>query len=66
MKDFTLSPDAVQDIEETFDVIAQDDPDAAVRFLESLYETLLRLTEMPGMGRSREDFFSIAAQLCEE
>ena len=57
MKDFTLSPDAAQDIEETFEFIARDNPAAAARFIDSLYETLLRLSEMPGMGRSREEFF---------
>ncbi|MBD2775737.1 type II toxin-antitoxin system RelE/ParE family toxin [Iningainema tapete] len=57
MTDFILSPDATQDIEETFEFIAKDNPAAAAQFLERLYDTLQLLAENPGLGRLREEFF---------
>jgi toxin ParE1/3/4 len=48
-----LSPQALADLEDIWDFIAQDDPEAADRFVESLYETCSVIFSMPRVGRTR-------------
>jgi plasmid stabilization system protein ParE len=55
VKPFLLAPEAVQDLDDIWEYIAQDDLEAADRFIEKLYETMLKLTETPGAGHRRED-----------
>ena len=55
MKRFLLAPDAVQDLNDIWDYIADDNLEAADRFLRKLYDQILALAERPGMGHQRED-----------
>jgi toxin ParE1/3/4 len=53
MAKFILSPDVEEELTAIVEYIAEDDPDAADRFIEAAYETFSRLAELPGMGRAR-------------
>lgn len=44
------------DLEEIEEYISSDNPAAAIRFLELLYERFNLLAEMPGIGRLREKY----------
>lgn len=48
-------PQAVRDLHEIWDYIAQDNPDAADRLLRLFDEKLRFLSDAPGIGKSRED-----------
>jgi toxin ParE1/3/4 len=50
-----LSPQALTDLDEIWDFIAQDDPDAADRFVETLHEACGLIFSMPRVGRSRPE-----------
>ena len=52
MAKFILSPEVEEELTAIAEVIAEDDPDAADRFIEAAYETFLRLATLPGMGRA--------------
>jgi toxin ParE1/3/4 len=49
-----IHPDAVQDIDDIFDYIAIDNPDAARRVYKSMHESFDRLLETPMIGRIRQ------------
>ena len=53
MAKFILSSEVEEELTAIAEVIAEDDPDAADRFIEAAYETFLRLATLPGMGRAR-------------
>jgi plasmid stabilization system protein ParE len=55
VKPFLLASEAVQDLDEIWEYIAQDNLDAGDRLIESLYENMLKLVETPGLGHTRED-----------
>ena len=55
MKRFILAPEAVQDVDAIWEYIPEDSLDAADRFLEKLYENIVKLAGTPGMGHTRED-----------
>jgi toxin ParE1/3/4 len=55
MNEYELSDLADDDLIAIWDYIAEDSPDAATRLLEKLFATFVSLSEMPGMGRSRQD-----------
>lgn len=59
MSRFVLTPAAREDLEEIFDVIAEDSPDAALRVVQNLRESMRKLARMPKMGHYRKD-------LCDE
>lgn len=46
---------ARRDVREIWDYIARDNPDAADRLVRSFNETLGRISDQPGIGRTRED-----------
>lgn len=46
---------ASRDLQEIHDFIAEDNPAAAERFIESLEARCLALIDMPNMGRRREE-----------
>jgi len=52
---FVLSRDAVEDINEVWDYIAEDSLDAADRVMEDFYQAIRKLAATPGMGHKRED-----------
>jgi toxin ParE1/3/4 len=49
---YRLSPAAQSDLEDVWVYIAQDDPQAADRFLDTIEEKLLMLATHPNMGRN--------------
>jgi plasmid stabilization system protein ParE len=50
-----LSPRALEDLDEIWWFIAQDNVDAAERFEQRIRQTLCRLAENPGIGHGRTD-----------
>jgi len=55
MNQFYLSPIAEQDIDEIVTYLAQENVDAAMKLLDSLYKSLDLLASNPMMGHKRED-----------
>jgi toxin ParE1/3/4 len=55
MSQYRVSDAASADLEEIWLFIAQDDPDAADRFLQNLVSRFPTLASMPLMGRLREE-----------
>ena len=53
MARFILSEFVEPELEEIWDYIADDNPDAADRFLAAAYRTFGELARLPGMGRPR-------------
>ena len=52
---YRLSDQAKIDIKALWEHIAQDNTHAANRVMDQLYQAMLKLGEMPGMGHLRED-----------
>lgn len=52
---YVLSHTAEQDIDEIITYIAQENPPSAIKFLDSLFESMDRLADFPEMGHLRED-----------
>ncbi|MBW4563358.1 MAG: type II toxin-antitoxin system RelE/ParE family toxin [Mojavia pulchra JT2-VF2] len=50
-KRIIITPKASLDIDEHFAYIAQENPDAALKFFDAIRETFAQLAKMPGMGR---------------
>jgi antitoxin ParD1/3/4/toxin ParE1/3/4 len=55
MSGFRLSPLAASDIEEIWEYIAAENPDAATRVRLALLEAFRLLSRTPGIGHRRED-----------
>ena len=55
MSQFVLHPDAVQDLNEIWEYVASDSPDAADQFVEEIYQTIQSLVPFPFVGHSRPD-----------
>lgn len=55
---FVLTPAARADLNEIFDYISRDNPDAAHRVLEELRAAMQKLARMPDMGHFRRDLVS--------
>ena len=55
MKQYRVSDAARADLDEIWLYIAQDDPDAADGFIQTLVSRFPRLASMPSLGRSREE-----------
>lgn len=47
-----IRPLASQDLDDLFDYIAQNNPDAALRFFDATRQTIARLAQTPGLGSS--------------
>lgn len=45
-----LTPKASQDLDDLFDYIAQNNPNAALRFFDATRQTIARLAQNPGLG----------------
>ena len=54
MAEFTISPEARDDLDHIHAYISGDNPDAADDVLESAFSTFENLSRMPSMGRERE------------
>lgn len=52
---FVVSPQALEDLDEIWRFIAQDNVEAADRFEQRIRKTFYSLAENPGTGHSRED-----------
>jgi plasmid stabilization system protein ParE len=52
---FVLHPGAVQDLNEIWEYVASDSPDAADQFVEEIYQTIQSLVPFPFVGHSRPD-----------
>jgi plasmid stabilization system protein ParE len=55
MMDYVLSAGAESDLNEIWDYIAEDNIDAADRWIGKLFEAFERLAGNPGMGHKRDD-----------
>ncbi len=70
MSGYTLSVDADFDLDDIWEYIAEDNIDAADRWIEKLFDAFEVLGRTPGMGHRREDltsypvlFWSVGAYL---
>jgi plasmid stabilization system protein ParE len=52
---YVLNVDAEQDLNEIWEYIAEDNIDAADRWIEKLFEAFQTLAQTPGLGHARED-----------
>jgi toxin ParE1/3/4 len=55
MSQFVLHPGAIQDLNEIWEYVASDSPDAADQFVEEIYQTIQSLVPFPFVGHSRPD-----------
>ena len=55
MKSYFLSSIAEQDLDEIISFISNENPPAALKFLDELYQAMNLLSENPMMGHKRED-----------
>lgn len=58
MSGFVLHPDALIDLNEIWEFIAADNPDAADRVLDEIFEAIRALVPYPQLGHSRSDLTS--------
>jgi toxin ParE1/3/4 len=58
MSGFVLHPEALADLDEIWEFIAADNPPAADRVLEEIYEAIRALVPFPQLGHSRSDLTS--------
>ena len=55
VKELTISNEAIADLEEIWDYVAEDSPINADRFIDKIYGKCLDLTELEGVGRQRNE-----------
>ena len=55
MKQFRISQKAKQDLQEIWDYIGKESPEAADAVINTIVEKLTTLAKFPQMGRSREE-----------
>jgi len=58
MSGFRLHPEAYVDLDEIWEFIAQDNPDAADRVREDIYRAIQALVPFPHQGHTRTDLTS--------
>jgi plasmid stabilization system protein ParE len=58
MSGFALHPEALKDLEEIWEFIAADNPSAADRVLEEIFEAIRALIPFPKAGHGRSDLTS--------
>lgn len=70
MNAYVLSEDAALDLDDIWDYIAQDNIDAADRWIDKLFDAFEAVGRSPGIGHKREDltgypvlFFPVGAYL---
>ena len=59
MKQYVLSVAAELDLDQIWEYIAQDNLDAADRWIEKLFEAFESLAQSPAIGHKREDLTSL-------
>lgn len=59
MSGFTLHPEAYDDIDQIRAYIAEDNPDAADRIVNELFDRIRLLTQLPNQGVHRPNFTSL-------
>lgn len=57
MARLTVRPQALSDLDDIFDYIAEDSVTRATSFITRLYRQMEKLSTNPSMGRHREDLF---------
>lgn len=62
MKDYQLSPDALQDLKDVWDFIYSDSPDAADKVEDAIFTACEGLAAMKHKGHTREDLTSSAVR----
>jgi plasmid stabilization system protein ParE len=55
MSEFVLHPDVRKDLEEIWEYIAADNPDAADHIREEIYQAIQSIVPFPKVGHSRPD-----------
>ena len=55
MSDYKIAPKVASDLADIWQHIAEDDPDAADRVLDTINEAFVKLSELPGMEYRRAD-----------
>ena len=55
MKRLIIAPSAIRDLQGIHDFIADDNVDAASRYIETLYSRFDLLCHQPGIGRKRDE-----------
>jgi toxin ParE1/3/4 len=58
MSGFVLHPEALTDLSEIWEYIAADNPGAADRFVEEIYDAIRALVPFPQVGHTRSDLTS--------
>jgi toxin ParE1/3/4 len=53
-----VRPQALEDLDDIFDCIAEDSLDRAIGFIRKLYGQLEKLAASPGIGRRRDELLS--------
>ena len=64
MTKYVLSVDAEFDLDQIWEYIAEDNIDAADRWIEKLFDAFELLAQTPGMGHKREDLTSLPILFC--
>lgn len=59
MNDYVLGATAVADLEEIWDYIAKDNPNAADRWIARLFEAFEMIARMRAIGHTRKDLASL-------
>lgn len=54
MPEFSLSPVARQEVTDIWEYIAQDNPEAADKWIEAAFAAFRKLAQMPEMGKARD------------
>lgn len=58
MREYVLSAAAELDLDTVWEYIAEDNVDAADRWIDKLFDAFEALAQVPGMGHKREDLTS--------
>lgn len=58
MSSYVVHPEAAQDLNEIWEYIARDSPDAADRVLNNIHDAIQSLATMPQIGHARRDLTS--------
>ncbi len=56
---YVLSVDAELDLDQIWEYVAEDNPDAADRWIDKLFDAFQSLAQTPGIGHRREDLTSL-------
>lgn len=60
MSEYKLTVQAGQDLEDAYEYLYKQNPDAALKLLEALEDRCASLVDMPGQGKQRNEFNQFA------